>query len=507
MTTVGAAALIGVRGLTKRYPGVVALKSVDFSAEAGEVHALVGANGAGKSTLMNLLAGVEPPDAGEILVDGKPVRFAEPAAAQACGIATVYQEFSLVPQLSVARNIFLGREPKGTFGLVDEARLVAEARALLERFGLKLDPNAEVSSLSVAEQQLVEIARALSVTDRILILDEPTAVLSLSEQQNLFAIIDRLRGQGLLILYVSHHLTEVLDIADRVTVLRDGERVATAESRTLSVDDLVGLMIGSSANDAPLASRSAPAVSGPAFSATYHSDKGTSALSIRPGEVVGLAGLVGAGRTTFAKALAGSGKRTARVELASDGTTYRLDSPRAAMRQGIVYLTEDRKRDGSFAVLDVVANTTASTLSRLSIGPFRNKAEERDRASDVLTRLKLVAGSTSMSVAGLSGGNQQKVLFGRALLTGPKLLVCDEPTRGIDVGAKAEIHAILHDLAREGVAVLVISSEIDELLAVSHRIVVMRDRRFVADLPASQTDESKILIAASSGREPERQTA
>lgn len=498
------APLLEVRGLTKRFPGVDALKGVDLSAIAGEVHALVGANGAGKSTLMNLLAGVEKPSAGETLMDGKPVRFANPAAAQEHGIATVYQEFSLVPQLSVARNIFLGREPKGAFGLIDEQRLMAQTRELLDRFNLHLDPEDEVSSLSVAEQQLVEIARALSVAARILILDEPTAVLSRGEQRNLFTIIDRLRGEGFLILYVSHHLSEVLEIADRVTVLRDGEKVATAEASTLSVDKLASLMIGLTSVRSAGSSSAAPASSGPSFVATYRTEHGTSQLSVRPGEIVGLAGLVGAGRTTFAQALAGGKRGMAMVDLTFDGIICRLSSPRAAMREGIVYLTEDRKRDGIFAGLDIVANATAATLPRLSFGPFRNKRKERTLATDILQRLRLVASSLSEPVAKLSGGNQQKVVLGRALLTGPKLLLCDEPTRGVDIGAKAEIHAILHDLARRGVAILVIASEIEELLAVSHRIVVMRDRRFVAEMPASEADEASILIAASGTPEPVR---
>jgi ABC-type sugar transport system ATPase subunit len=295
--------LIETRGLAKRYPGVMALKGVDFSAEAGEIHALVGANGAGKSSLMNLLSGATSPSAGEILLAGEPVQFSSPAAALEQGIATVYQEFSLVPQLSVSRNVFLGREPRGRFGLIDQGRLAAETRTLLDRFSLGLDPKIEVSRLSVAEQQLVEIAKALSFAGRVLILDEPTAVLSLSEQSNLFTIMRKLRADGLLILYVSHRLEEVLAIADRITVLRDGKKVATRAVAGLAMADLVEMMIGSptaSSRDGITVSADAPE-----YVATYRTADSTGRLAIRAGEILGLAGLVGAGRTTFARALAG----------------------------------------------------------------------------------------------------------------------------------------------------------------------------------------------------------
>lgn len=502
MTDPGVPPLLEVRGLTKRYPGVVALDGVDLAAAAGEVHALVGANGAGKSTLMNLLSGAQHPSAGEIRIDGAVVRFADPAAAQDRGIATVYQEFSLVPQLSVARNIFLGREPRGRFGLVDHRRLTERAGDLLSRFKLKLDPDAEVASLSVADQQLVEIARALSFRARILILDEPTSVLSLAEQENLFTIIRRLSGEGILVLYVSHHLREVLAIADRITVLRDGRKIATRGSGGLTVGDLVDLMLGrSDAYDRQAADRPTEA-GGPPFDIAYRTDEHETRVSLNGGEIVGLAGLVGAGRTRFARALTGSTPRGASVTVDHDGRTWRFSSPRQAMRQGFVYLTEDRKRDGLFAELDVIANATASTLPRFRLGPFRNGRRERAAATEMLHRLHLVASGLDVPVVKLSGGNQQKVLIGRALLTAPKLLVCDEPTRGVDVGAKAEIHEILRDLARRGVAVLVVSSEIEELLSLADRIVVMHESRFVADMPARQAEEADILIAASGGAHP-----
>lgn len=504
-------ALLETRGLAKRYPGVTALKGVDLSAEAGEVHALVGANGAGKSTLLNILCGVQRPSSGEILLDGSPTSFASPADALALGIATVHQEFSLVPQLSVARNVFLGREPAGRFGLVDRDRLLADTAALLARFDLALDPSAEVSRLSVAEQQLVEIARALSFDARVLILDEPTAVLSLAEQANLFGIVRRLRARGILVIFVSHHLREVLAIADRVTVLRDGERIATRPVGETGLDDLVTMITGEPHGDLHGGQRPAgavgrcPAGGGKSFRIRYATDRGESRLSLASGEVVGLAGLVGAGRTTFARALAGLGEPTARAELAFDGRPVPNRTPREAIAGGVIYVTEDRKRDGLFAGLDIVANATAAVLGRHAWGPIRRSRRERRAAAEILTRLRLVAASLDSPIVDLSGGNQQKVLIARALLTRPRLILCDEPTRGVDVGAKEEIHRLLRELAAGGTAVLVVSSEVDELAAVCDRVVVMRDRRLVADLLAADAGETAILRIASGetgNREP-----
>lgn len=489
--------LLEVRNLHKHYPGVAALQGVDFSGDAGEIHAIVGANGAGKSTLMNLISGVTAPTGGEILLDGAAVRLTSPLAAQAAGIATVYQEFSLVPQLSVARNIFLGREPRGALGLVDEARLNADAAQLLLRFNIALDPRIEVSELSVAEQQLVEIVRALSFEARILILDEPTAVLSLSEQDNLFAIMRQLRGEGMLILYVSHRLEEVLAIADRVTVMRDGSKVGTRPIADLSMDSLVHMMIGESRRSTP--QRSAVPTDAPCFDIAYTTADGTQAITVQRGEILGLAGLVGAGRTTFARALVGAGGRTASARITVNGTALNNRTPEAAMRGGVVYLTEDRKRDGIFAGIDIIGNATAAALPLLGRLGLRNRGSEREKSQSILHRLRLVAASLDTPIGKLSGGNQQKVVLGRALMMAPKLLVIDEPTRGVDVGAKAEIHDLLRELAMQGTAMIVISSEIDELLGLAHRIVVMSDRRFVAKMPVEAASEAAILTAAAGG--------
>ncbi|MCZ4353931.1 sugar ABC transporter ATP-binding protein [Roseovarius aestuarii] len=496
--------LLEAHNLSKHYAGVAALTEVDFSADAGEIHALVGANGAGKSTLMTIIAGANTPSEGTLSLDGVPLRHGGPAAAQAQGIATVYQEFSLVPHLSVARNIFLGREPVTRLGLVDRAGLIAQTCALLDRFAITLDPMAEVGTLSVAQQQMVEIARALSQPARILILDEPTAVLSLAEQENLFRIMRRLRADGMLVLYVSHYLNEVLEIADRITVLRDGRIVGTRKAKDLQISDLVQMMIGRDAPVAPTAADSPERAAN--FVITYATHAGQQELTMQAGEIVGLAGLVGAGRTTFGRAIAGLHRPGAIATLTHEGALLNNSTPRQAMRAGIAYLTEDRKKDGLFAGLDIVANATAAALPRTTRGGFRRPQVERAQAEAVLKRLHLVAARLGMPVAQLSGGNQQKVVLGRALMTEPRLLICDEPTRGVDIGAKAELHQIIRDLAANGAAVLIISSEFEELQALAHRIVVMRDRCFVADLPVGQADQQEMLIAASGGP-TEKETA
>lgn len=489
--------LLEVANLSKHYSGVAALKDVTLSADAGEIHAIIGANGAGKSTLMNLLSGVTPPSGGTISLAGEAVRFSSPQAAQAAGVATVYQEFSLVPQLSVARNIFLGREPRNRFGLIDRTRLEADTRALLARFSIMLDPSAEVNSLSVAQQQMVEIARALTYASRILILDEPTAVLSLAEQENLFSIMRRLRAGGLLILFVSHRLEEVLSIADRITIIRDGRKIETRAAAGMTIADIVSLMIGLTQKAPPPPRPVAPDAE--RYAIEYTTSQGAQRIGIRRGEIVGLAGLVGAGRTTFARALAGNPIPGAAVAADIHGAAFSLRTPHDAMRSGVVYLTEDRKRDGIFGGLDLVANATAAALPEMSRFGIRNHRAEVLRSREMLERLRLVASGLNVPIAKLSGGNQQKVVLARALLTRPQLLICDEPTRGVDVGAKAEIHDILRELAAQGTAVLVVSSESEELLALSHRILVMHDRRFVAEMPVDQASELDILLAASGG--------
>lgn len=487
--------LLEVRGLSKRFPGVIALEDVDLDGRAGEVHALVGANGAGKSTLMNLLSGVFPPTAGEIRLDGKSVSFATPRQAAERGISTVYQEFSSIPQLSVADNIVLGREPTRRLGLLDRKAQLTEVRSTLERYNLNLDPDAPVEELSVAQQQLVEIAHALAVEARVLILDEPTAVLSMREQDNLFQIVRGLKAAGMLVLYVSHRMEEIFSISDRVSVLRDGRKIATVATDSTSQAEIVQMMIG---RDVVQGERlSMPAERVPVLRARLGNDHNDdrSELIVHAGEILGLAGLVGAGRTRLARSIIGQERRDS-LGLELDGSPVSVASPADALAKGIVYLSEDRKREGLFANLSILWNASATSLARYSRGGFVSTARERQDGGAILERLRLVASSLDAPVSQLSGGNQQKVLFGRALLCQPRVLICDEPTRGVDIGAKAEIYRLLAELAAQGVAVVFISSELKELLANTHRIMVMRDRMIAGEYDTAQVDEETVLLAA-----------
>ena len=487
------AALLEIRGLGKRFGAVVALDAVDLVAQRGEVHAVMGANGAGKSTLMNLLAGVYAPSAGEIRIDGQPVRFASPAQARAVGISTVYQELCVLPELTVAENIWLGQEPRTRWRLLDRRALNDRAARLLAEFGLPLEPSRIAGSLNVATRQLVEIARALSMSARILTLDEPTAVLSAQERMRLFGIVKELKERGLLIVFVSHRLDEVFEIADEVTVLRNGKAVHRSAMAMLTRDELVRHMVGHDVDDRarsarPTARSAAPIVIS-ASSAAAPID-----LQLRPGEIVGLGGLVGAGRTRLARRLAGlEGEGT--IEYRIGEQRFDVRSAADAISNGIVYLTEDRKRDGLFAQMSVVRNASAASLERFSRWGFVRRGAERRGVAPMLQRLKLVAASLRVPVRALSGGNQQKVLFARALLAKPRLLICDEPTRGVDVGAREQIYALIDELSREGVAIILISSDLKELLALCHRCLVVRDAAVIAELSAGATELDVVDLA------------
>lgn len=487
--------LLEVRGLTKRFPGVTALEDVDLDGQAGEVHALVGANGAGKSTLMNLLSGVFAPTSGEIRLDGESVSFATPRQAAAHGISTVYQEFSSIPQLSVADNIVLGREPTRRLGLLDRTVQMQGVRSTLERYNLNLDPAARVEDLSVAQQQLVEIAHALAVEARVLILDEPTAVLSMREQDNLFQIVCGLKAAGMLVLYVSHRMEEIFSISDRVSVLRDGRKIATVPTGSTSQGEIVQMMIGRDVAQGE--SLSMPAERIPVLRASLDNESAEdrSELVVHAGEILGLAGLVGAGRTRLARSLIGLERRDG-LDLELDGEPVSSSSPGDALAKGIVYLSEDRKREGLFANLSILWNASATSLTRYSRGGVISTGREREECGAILERLRLVASSLDAPISQLSGGNQQKVLFGRALLCQPRVLICDEPTRGIDIGAKAEIYRLLAELAAQGVAIVFISSELKELLANTHRILVMRDGMIAGEYDTAEVDEETVLLAA-----------
>ncbi len=490
----GAPPLIETRQLGKRFGAVVSLDRIDLVAQAGEVHAVTGANGAGKSTFMNLLAGVYAPSAGSILLDGRPARFDSPRAARDAGIGVVYQELAVLPELTVAENIFLAREPRTRLGGLDRRRMNDDAAALLAESAIELDPARRAGDLGVATQQLVELARALSVSTRVLILDEPTAVLSPAERDGLFRIVAALKRRGLLIFFVTHRLEEVFELADRVTVLRNGRHVVTAPVAGLDAASLVRHMVG---RDVPLrAALPAPAADAPRLTITYRGGPGRGVVDLRGGEIVGLAGLVGSGRTRLARTIGGLMRGAEASVDPGDGRAAPIRSPAEALRHGIVYLTEDRKRDGLFLGLPVLHNATAATLGRFTRAGFLQRRAERRAAGSVLEQLRLVARSVDAPVRELSGGNQQKVIFGRALLCRPRLLICDEPTRGVDVGARDEIYRTLLDLAASGVAILLVSSELKELLMLSHRLLVMRGGRVVGELPGDSSEQDVLLAGA-----------
>ena len=485
--------LLELRAIGKSFPGVDALRNVDLVADRGEVHALVGANGAGKSTLIGLLSGLFPPSTGSIAIAGREVTFRSPREAREAGISTVYQELTVLPNLSVAENVFLGREPRSRFGLVDFARLHADARELFNRFGLHLDSAAPVGRLSVGHRQIVELARALSTASQILILDELTAGLSTAEQALLFRIVERLRDAGLLILYVSHRLEEVFALADRVSVLRDGEHVTTRDVSGLSVRELVRFMVGhdlSDRFDLPAVGPNAPRLEAKIVSAA-----GSSQFTLRHGEILGLAGILGSGRTRLAKSLTGLASGAQAEILIGDKRTV-MTSPKEAIAHGIFYITEDRKAEGLFANLSVLANTTAGALFRFArFGIVRTRLE-RTAAADVLGRMRLVARSLDAPIRQLSGGNQQKTLLARALLCSPGVLICDQPTRGVDVGAKDQIYEILLGLTARGIGVILISSEPKELLAICHRLLIVRDGRVCAETSPTISEHELIMMVS-----------
>ncbi len=497
-----AAPILEVQQLTRTFPGVVALSGVSLALRGGEVHGLVGENGAGKSTLVKLLAGVHTPTSGQIRLEGRPVSIRHPAGAMELGIAMVHQELNLIPELSVAENIFLGREIR-RLGLLRRGRMHAEARRLLEQVGCRVPPGRAVASLSIAQQQMVEIAKALSVRARVLILDEPTAVLSGAEVEGLFALIGRLTQRGVTVLYISHILPEVLRLCDRVTVLRDGQLVTTLARAQLgqgpaAETKLASLMVGRPMAD-HFPPRRALAGDAPVRLAVEHlwAEGGVAdvSLSVRAGEIVGLAGLVGAGRTESAEALFGLRRRLGgRVTL--DGKPFAPRSPREAAGAGLAYLSEDRKARGLLLDRSLEENFTLASLNRfgrwlLRGRPLRRAAETQARA------VALRARSLDQSARSLSGGNQQKVYLGRWLLTSPGVLILDEPTRGVDIGAKEEIYRLIAELAGGGTACVVISSEINELLGLCHRLAVMRGGRTVATLgPGEMTEQAVMHHAA-----------
>jgi ABC-type sugar transport system ATPase subunit len=497
-----------MRHIAKSFGGVRALRDVSLVAPGGEVHALCGENGAGKSTLMKILAGAITEYDGEIRLHGEPVRFSGPRQAEDAGIRIIYQELNLVPQLTVADNIFLGRERAwgGRLGWLDERAMEAQTRRLFDRLGAAIPPRARVGDLRIGDQQMVEIAKALAFDAEIFIMDEPTSALSDSEVERLFRVIADLRQSGSTVLYISHKMNEVFALADRVTVLRDGQFVAVAAREAISPDQVVRWMVGR--NLAALEYQKHP-IAEPTIlevqdlSLPSPPESGRQSLrdisfSVRAGEVLGVAGLLGAGRTELLEAIYGARPRPPGGSIHLEGRPVRFTHPDEAIRAGIAMVTEDRKTLGLFDRMTVAENITLRRLPELTFSalPLINPRAERRAVNWAIEQLAIRTDGGDAPVTSLSGGNQQKCILARWLLIEPRLLLLDEPTRGIDVGAKAEIYQLIRRLAAQGRAILMTSSELPELLAVADRIIVLCEGRLTAEIPRAQASEESIMHAA-----------
>ena len=492
----GEEVLLRMTGVSKAFPGVQALDDVHLDAEAGSVHALMGENGAGKSTLMKVLAGIYRADEGRIELDGQEVHVPDSATALRLGIAMIHQELSPVPAMMVAENIYLGREPVNRFGLVDKRRMIADAQAVFDKWQIDINPRRVMRTLSVAQMQMVEIAKAISTDARLIIMDEPTSAITEREVDHLHRMIRSLRESGVAIIYITHQMDEVFKIADTVTVFRDGKHVATLPAAELDRQKLITLMVGRELTH--LLPKEEVAIGEVVMSVRGLTRQGVISdisFELRRGEILGLAGLMGAGRTEVLEAIFGVTKIDS-GEISVRGESVTIKSPADAIEAGMGLLTEDRKLTGIMGALSVRDNMTIANLNRFSPGGILRK--RRMEAACVAQRDALAIKTPSLSqlIKNLSGGNQQKVLVSRWLLTLPDILMIDEPTRGIDVGAKSEIHRLMSGLAKEGKAILMVSSEMPEILGMSDRVLVMAGGRITAEFSRAEVTQEKVLEAA-----------
>jgi ribose transport system ATP-binding protein len=495
--------LLEMTGITKRFPGVIALDDVNFAAFGHEIHALMGENGAGKSTLVKILTGVYHPDDGQITLGGQTIRPTDPRSAQQHGIAIIHQELNQVPELTVQENFFLGRETRNAFGMIDQRKMRLEARKWLREIGLTIDPDRKLRELRVAERQLLEIAKAISLQARVLVMDEPTTALSSDEVAQLFEIIRHLRDSGMAIIYISHRMDEIFAISNRITVLRDGRLVGSKLASQLSRARLITMMVGRELTELY------PVRNGVLGAEVLRVDglcviapPGRQRLqevhfTVLAGEIVGLAGLLGSGRTEVLEAIYGvPPPSSVRGQISLDGVSLRLNSPRDAIAAGIGFVTEDRKNQSLVLVRSVAENASLVGLSQFVKGFKIDLRREENAVSSVVQNLRIKTPSLNTPVSSLSGGNQQKVVLAKYVLTNPKLFLLDEPTQGIDVGAKAEIYSLINRLAQEGAAVMIASSEMPELLALCDRIVVMCEGRVSGELTRTDATQERILDLA-----------
>ncbi|MFW5790340.1 MAG: sugar ABC transporter ATP-binding protein [Bacillota bacterium] len=491
--------LLEMKNISKSFPGVQALSEVDFSIDKGEVHALVGENGAGKSTLMKVLTGIHPDyEKGQIVYKGKEVRFNSPAEAQKAGLAIIHQELELIPELTVAENVFLGREPGR--GWIDKKKLKADTKKIFEQMGIEIDINKKVKNLTIGKQQMVEIAKAISQDAEIIAMDEPTSSLSQQEVEILFELIQDLQEDGIGIIYISHHLKEIFEICDRVTVLRDGKKVEEQLVRETDRDEIVRQMVGRDVEDR--FPEFDVKIGEPIFEVKNLSVPGLVSdvsFQVKKGEIFGLAGLMGAGRSEIARAIYGLYKKRS-GEIYLEGKKLNINSPGDAIANGIYYLTEDRKDEGLIPELSVSDNMSLSILEQLTfVKGVISKRQEKSLVKDFISKLDVRTPGPWQLVKNLSGGNQQKVVLGRVLSTDPKVIIMDEPTRGIDVGAKHEIYKLMKDLAADGVTIIFISSELPEILNLTSRVGVIYKGKLQGIIDSSDATQENIMNLATGG--------
>jgi ABC-type sugar transport system ATPase subunit len=495
--------LLEACGICKSFPGVRALSDVQVTVRRGRLNALLGENGAGKTTLMNILSGVFPPDTGKILLNGRPISFSRPHEAQQAGISTIYQELNLVPDLTVAENIFLGREPLHRMGLIDYRAMHSRAQMLLAKLGVEIDSRMRVSRLRVGAQQVVEIAKAMSFDARVIIMDEPTSAISEQEIESLFKLIRQLKQRGVGIIYITHKLDELNQIADDITVFRDGQLIAEKTFEAVTHDDIVRMMVGrelSDLNRSPL-ERGTEVLQVRSLSLRHPERAGDYAIrnvsfTVHRGEIVGLFGVMGAGRTELLQAIFGLHAQSSSGEILVAGQRVVSRSPNEAIRAGIALAPEDRKAEGLVLAMSVAENVSLPCLERASRLGVLQPNKERKLVGGFIDRLKVKTSSLQQCVRNLSGGNQQKVVISKWLAAGPKVLLLDEPTRGIDVNAKREMYALIDELARGGLGIVMASSELPEILALADRILVLADGRVTAEFARGEATEENLLKAA-----------